>query len=133
MPDRKNGVKVVERRAIRLLSVVAHMFQNGTRAFPVEFAALVDVGQVLCYRGTLRPEKICNPFLRQPERLVFETDVEPKRLVRLIDDDWRLCRDPSFRFDVLEQSKRAGRSCHSRGAARVDTSPAPLAAFAFDR
>jgi hypothetical protein len=27
-----------------LLSVIAHVFQNGTCVFPVEFTALVDVG-----------------------------------------------------------------------------------------
>ena len=91
----QDGVKVVEHGAIRLFAVMPHVFQNGTCALPLQFAALVYVDEMLGYRRSLRSEKVGNLFLRQPHGLVFEPHVQPDGFVRLVDDNLVLVRGHS--------------------------------------
>ena len=71
------------------------MFQNGTCALPLQFAALVDISEVLCDCRSFRTKEIGDLLLRQPHRLVFKAHVQPNGLVRLIDDNLVLARSHS--------------------------------------
>lgn len=67
-----------------LFAVITHMFQNGTCAIYIKFAAFVNVVQMFGNSWPFSPEQVGYLFLCQPNGFIFQPHFQLDRFIRLV-------------------------------------------------